>query len=117
MLIVANVLLFFLLQANVGERVKETSFIRILATAIFVDTIKNNKFVPDNLQAHYKLLQKYVDTNPNYELECLFALQSFIHKLEHPKGLYLVFHMFLCVNSQSCSTSQFEIVVLVKIVL
>ncbi|KAJ8913562.1 hypothetical protein NQ315_017113 [Exocentrus adspersus] len=76
--------------ANVGERVKENQFVKALATAIFRDSINNNmKLVPEILSAHTNLLMKYVDNNPTYELQCLYALQALIHQLEHPQGLLL----------------------------
>ncbi|CAH1141154.1 unnamed protein product [Phyllotreta striolata] len=77
--------------ANVGEAgVNETKFIRALATAIFEDSInKNLKLAPERLEQHTNLLLKYVDNNPGFELECLYALQALIHKMEHPQGLLL----------------------------
>lgn len=36
------------------------------------------------------LLQRYVDNQENYELQCLFALQALVHKWEHPPGLLLM---------------------------
>lgn len=60
----------------------------MLATSIFEHSIVRNRLVIENLKANYKLLQKYVDNNSNYELQCLFALQALIQKLEHPKGTF-----------------------------
>jgi translation initiation factor 4G len=77
------------ITANVGELVKENKFVRTLVTALFENSIVRQKWVGDNLKSHYKLLQKYVDNNSNYELQCLYALQALIQKLEHPKGLLL----------------------------
>lgn len=66
---------------------KENQFIKALATAIFTDSINSHsKLVPETLSAHNNLLLKYVDNNPTYELQCLYALQALIHKLEHPQG-------------------------------
>ncbi|XP_066251122.1 eukaryotic translation initiation factor 4 gamma 3-like isoform X2 [Euwallacea similis] len=77
------------ISANVGGSVKENRFIRTLATAIFETSISKNKLQPEILASHSKLIQKYVDANANYELQCLYALQSLVHKLEHPQGLLL----------------------------
>ncbi|RZC05037.1 eukaryotic translation initiation factor 4 gamma 3-like, partial [Asbolus verrucosus] len=77
------------ITANVGGVIKENKFIRTLAAAIFENSIPRQKLASEILQGHYKLLQKYVDNNSNYELQCLYALQTLIHKLEHPKGLLL----------------------------
>ncbi|XP_056649007.1 eukaryotic translation initiation factor 4 gamma 1-like isoform X1 [Diorhabda sublineata] len=78
-------------MANLGEKgAKENKFIRALATAFFEDAInKNNKFIPDKIDQHNHLLLKYVDNKPGFELECLYALQALIHKMEHPRGLLL----------------------------
>lgn len=32
------------------------------------------------------LLQRYVETNETLELQCLFAIQRLIVRLEHPQG-------------------------------
>ncbi|KAJ8971141.1 hypothetical protein NQ314_000873 [Rhamnusium bicolor] len=78
------------ITANVGDRIKENKFIRALATAIFQDSIsKNFKLMSETLSAHNNLLLKYVDNTPTYELQCLYALQALIHKMEHPQGLLL----------------------------
>jgi len=41
-----------------------------------------------NFQRHQKLVLKYADNKPELELQCLFAVQSLVHKLEHPQGKY-----------------------------
>lgn len=80
-------------QANVGERVKEKQFIRTLATAIFENSIVKNKLNTETLKSHYSLIHRFVDNKPEYELQCLFALQALINKLEHPQGI-LIFCCF-----------------------
>lgn len=69
-----------------GDRVKEEKFIRALATAVFEDSINNKKLVPDRLYKNQVLFNRFVDNDAKYELQCLFALQALIHKLEHPQG-------------------------------
>ncbi|KAF5303054.1 hypothetical protein FQR65_LT08383 [Abscondita terminalis] len=75
--------------ANVGDAVKENQFFRVLTTAIFDYAIVNKKLKDDILQDKYHFFQYYVDNKPDYELQCLYALQSLLHKLEYPQGLLL----------------------------
>lgn len=77
---------YFFLKANVGERIKDKLFIRTLATAIFENSIVKNKLNADVLKGHYNLIHRFVDNKAEYELQCLFALQALINKLEHPQG-------------------------------
>ncbi|KAK5645721.1 hypothetical protein RI129_004185 [Pyrocoelia pectoralis] len=77
------------ITANVGEAVKENQFIRVLATAIFTYAIVNKKLTEDNLVKKYNYFYKYVDGNQKYELQCLYALQSLLNKLEYPGGILL----------------------------
>jgi hypothetical protein len=39
-----------------------------------------------HFQHHQKLVLKYVDNKEALELQCLYAVQSLINKLEHPQG-------------------------------
>jgi hypothetical protein len=41
-----------------------------------------------NFQRHQKLVLRYVENKPELELQCLFAVQSLVHELEHPQGKY-----------------------------
>ncbi|XP_049821977.1 eukaryotic translation initiation factor 4 gamma 3 isoform X3 [Aethina tumida] len=77
------------IETNVGAHVKENKFIRALVTAIFKDCVKQDTLNLETFQRHMKLLQKYIDNNPMYELQCLYAIQALVHKMEHPKGLLL----------------------------
>lgn len=38
------------------------------------------------LQDYKKLMLRYVDTSGELEVQCLYAIQSLINKLEHPPG-------------------------------
>lgn len=49
------------------------------------------------MQGHYKLIQKYVDNNTAYEVQCLYSLQALIDKMEHPQGRYFLIY-FLTYN-------------------
>lgn len=88
-----NFKILFNFQANVGERANDNQFIRILVTAICenaVHNVNNTKKLKIELFSKYcPLLQRYVDNHDRYELQCLFALQSLVHKWEHPPGLLL----------------------------
>ncbi|CAH0558177.1 unnamed protein product [Brassicogethes aeneus] len=82
-------LLFPLQQANVGDRVKEDKFIRALVTAILKDSIKKDSLSVEIFHRHLVLLQKYIDNNFDSELQSLYAMQSLVNEMEHPKGLLL----------------------------
>ncbi|KAF5287745.1 hypothetical protein FQA39_LY15765 [Lamprigera yunnana] len=77
------------INANVGDAVTENQFFRVLTTAIFNYAIVNTKLKNDILQEKFNYFHYFVDNKPNYELQCLFALQSLLHKLEYPQGLLL----------------------------
>jgi len=46
------------------------------------------KLNESHFQGHQMLVLKYVDNKPELELQCLFAVQSIVNKLEHPQGKY-----------------------------
>jgi len=50
-----------------------------------------------NFQRHQKLVLKYADNKPELELQCLFAVQSLVNKLEHPQGKY---YRTVCIYSK-----------------
>jgi hypothetical protein len=37
-------------------------------------------------QQHEKLMLRYIDNKEVLELQCLYAVQALINKLEHPQG-------------------------------
>ena len=45
-------------------------------------------FKVENFDKLQKLIQRYVDADDYLELQCLFAVQAFILKLEHPAGVF-----------------------------
>ncbi|XP_011502428.1 PREDICTED: eukaryotic translation initiation factor 4 gamma 3-like [Ceratosolen solmsi marchali] len=79
------------IQTNVGDKIKEPKFIRILMTAILETSVEqcNDKwtFKRENFDKLQKLIQRYVDAEDDLELQCLFAVQEYITKLSHPAGL------------------------------
>ncbi|KAJ9596730.1 hypothetical protein L9F63_012236 [Diploptera punctata] len=79
------------ISANVGEKVKDSNFIRALVTAICQTAIISQKTTmklnEKHLQNQQKLIIKFVDNNEERELQCLYAIQALLNKLEHPQGL------------------------------
>nr|XP_031840128.1 eukaryotic translation initiation factor 4 gamma 3-like [Nomia melanderi] len=76
---------------NVDNRVKEPEFIRVLTTAILETSmepvnsrwyLKTDRFT--NLQ---QLIRRFVDANESLELQCLYAIQLHLHKLQYPHGI------------------------------
>lgn len=74
---------------------KDKAFIRVLATAVFEHSIElPNSSMPmlkpvlqsETLIKYVGLLTMYVDTNTDYEVQCLYALQALVKELEHPQG-------------------------------
>lgn len=55
---------------------------------MFTDQKMMWKLNDSHFQHHQKLVVKYVDNKAELELQCLFAIQYLIHKLEHPQGKY-----------------------------
>ncbi|XP_015438876.1 PREDICTED: eukaryotic translation initiation factor 4 gamma 3-like isoform X3 [Dufourea novaeangliae] len=79
------------LIVNVGNRVKEPEFIRVLTTAILETSMEqvNNRWclkteLFTNLQ---QLIRRFVDANESLELQCLYAIQFHLHKLQYPPGI------------------------------
>lgn len=83
------------IRKNIGESVKEAWFIRALTEAVYTFTVKPQESMQprldeagfDRLKIYYPLLVNYVGNHAELELQCLFAIQRLIHKLEHPPGL------------------------------
>ncbi|XP_066598673.1 eukaryotic translation initiation factor 4 gamma 3-like isoform X2 [Prorops nasuta] len=80
------------IAANVGDRVKSPSFIRVLTTAILetsiellnATTYKINSGTFSNLVV---LIHRFVDANELLELHCLYTVQAYMNKLQHPSGI------------------------------
>ncbi|XP_052211936.1 eukaryotic translation initiation factor 4 gamma 1-like isoform X2 [Dreissena polymorpha] len=87
-----NEAVFDWIESNVDEpTIKSKKFIRALMTAVCTSAIKGDKgkekLEPKDLSARNDLLQKYLDHQPEFELQALYALQVLITRLEHPQGL------------------------------
>lgn len=52
-------------------------------------TNSTKKIDMDIFMSQSLLLQRYMDNNENYELQCLYAVQALVHKWEHPPGVLL----------------------------
>ncbi|CAL7944670.1 unnamed protein product [Xylocopa violacea] len=78
------------ITVNVGNRVKEPEFIRVLTTAILETSMEPlngrwclNTEVFTNL---HPLIRRFVDANESLELQCLYAIQFHLYKLQYPSG-------------------------------
>ena len=53
------------------------------------------RVAPEIIKARGDVLQKYLDHQPESELQALYALQALVHKLEHPQGVLLMSYVFI----------------------
>ena len=53
------------------------------------------RVAPEVIRARGDVLQKYLDHQVESELQALYALQALVHKLEHPKGVFLTSYVFI----------------------
>ncbi|XP_070158179.1 eukaryotic translation initiation factor 4 gamma isoform X5 [Polyergus mexicanus] len=78
------------ITANVGNRDKDPKFIRHLMTAILETTLERHhgtwKLNLDTFASLQTLIQRFVDANELLELQCLYAIQRYIKKIEFPPG-------------------------------
>ncbi|XP_039302709.1 eukaryotic translation initiation factor 4 gamma 3 [Solenopsis invicta] len=78
------------ITANVGSREKDPKFIRHLMTAILETTLERQhgtwKLNLDTFASLQTLIQRFVDANELLELQCLYAIQIYINKIEFPPG-------------------------------
>ncbi|XP_071572693.1 eukaryotic translation initiation factor 4 gamma isoform X3 [Temnothorax nylanderi] len=78
------------ITANVGSREKDPQFIRHLMTAILETTLERHhgtwKLNLDTFASLQTLIQRYADANDLLELQCLYAIQRYIKKIEFPPG-------------------------------
>lgn len=73
------------------EMVKEHAFIRALMTAAASVAVTGESttaiYKQEDFKRHFKLLQHFLKMDPNLETQSLFALQDFVHSLQHPPGI------------------------------
>jgi len=76
------------ITANVGSRVKDPEFIRLLMTAILETALERHHYTWKlNLNTFISLqtlIQRFVNANVLLELQCLYAIQKYIKKIEFP---------------------------------
>ncbi|XP_044597815.1 eukaryotic translation initiation factor 4 gamma 3-like isoform X3 [Cotesia glomerata] len=79
------------INLNVGQRLKEPQFVRTLTTAILIVSVENSangyKLNTAVLKSWLPIIRRYVDTEPQLELQCLYAIQSHLHKIDFPRGI------------------------------
>lgn len=70
------------------ERVTSDEFIRTLTKAVIEHCIdsKTKLNVPEIAKWH-QILQKYIDSKPERELQAMYAIQRLVVELEHPQNL------------------------------
>lgn len=74
------------ISANVTEI--DNNFIRALTTAVVDSSLDNRYKLNDkHFLLRIPLLERYIDGNNQLQVQCLFAIQILIHRLEHPQGL------------------------------
>jgi len=73
------------------DAVKESAFIRALMTAAVSVAVTGESttaiYESEELKRHFKLLQHFLNEDPNYEKQALFGLQHFVDSLQHPPGI------------------------------
>ncbi|KAK0083124.1 hypothetical protein PV325_009294 [Microctonus aethiopoides] len=88
------------IAANVGDRSKQPQFIRILITAILEVSIESYndswRLNSESLNNLLPLVTRYVDTDDQLELQCLYGIQAYMHKLMHPQGVLSNVIVALC---------------------
>ncbi|XP_074103148.1 uncharacterized protein LOC141530137 isoform X2 [Cotesia typhae] len=91
------------ISVNVGERSEQPQFVRNLVTSILRVSIEQNgeswKLNEEMFNKLLRYIQHYVDTNFQLELQCLYAIQAYIYKLEHPQGVLARIVSILCSES------------------
>ncbi|XP_067659282.1 eukaryotic translation initiation factor 4 gamma 1-like [Haliotis asinina] len=91
-----NEQIFDWIEANVPDEItKENRFIRALMTTVcssaIVGTGNMTKVDQEPIKKWRSLLQKYLDHQPVFELQALYALQALVHSLEYPSGVLRTF--------------------------
>lgn len=63
-------------------------FIKMFATACFKNSVTDLKTEKNVLEKRYNLLIDFIDGDSDKELQCLHALQGFVHELNNPEGIF-----------------------------
>lgn len=104
------------IEARVGEAVQDGWFIRAITEAVHTYALCplgldkprfDDNDTAERLSSYYPLLSTYVANKGTLELECLFAIQHLIHKLEYPQGITLKVFEYLWENGDIISFDGF----------
>ena len=71
------------------------SFLDLLLKLCLTGSGSSARVTPELIKARGDVLQKYLDHQAESELQALFALQTLVHKLEHPQGVFLTSFVFI----------------------
>ncbi|XP_052716574.1 eukaryotic translation initiation factor 4 gamma 3-like isoform X6 [Crassostrea angulata] len=87
-----NEVIFDWIEESVDDpTIKSNKFIRTLMTLVCESAITGSgsraRVLPEVIKNRGDLLEKYLDHRAESELQALYAIQSLVHKLEHPQGV------------------------------
>ncbi|KAK6174828.1 hypothetical protein SNE40_013400 [Patella caerulea] len=87
--------MFDWIEANIpDESTKNPKFIRTLMTAVCKSAVSegpNYKVNENVIKQRQSLLVKYLDSQQEFEIQALYALQAFVNELQHPGGVLRTF--------------------------
>eukprot|EP00105_Crassostrea_gigas_P013648 XP_011430027.1 PREDICTED: eukaryotic translation initiation factor 4 gamma 3 isoform X5 [Crassostrea gigas] len=88
-----NEVIFDWIEESVDDpTIKSNKFIRTLMTLVCESAITGSgsraRVLPEVIKNRGDLLEKYLDHRAESELQALYAIQSLVHKLEHPQGVF-----------------------------
>ncbi|XP_050413319.1 eukaryotic translation initiation factor 4 gamma 3 isoform X2 [Patella vulgata] len=87
--------MFDLIEANIpDESTKNPKFIRTLMIAVCKSAVSegpNYKVNENVIKQRQSLLVKYLDSQQEFEIQALYALQAFVNELQHPEGVLRTF--------------------------
>uniref|UniRef100_A0A0B7B9X8 MI domain-containing protein n=1 Tax=Arion vulgaris TaxID=1028688 RepID=A0A0B7B9X8_9EUPU len=77
------------IEARVPVDRQDKPFIRALVTALINASISTPamKFSEEVIKSRKDVLRRCIKSNPELELQALYAVQAVMHKLEHPSGV------------------------------
>ncbi|XP_050413328.1 eukaryotic translation initiation factor 4 gamma 3 isoform X3 [Patella vulgata] len=87
--------MFDWIEANIpDESTKNPKFIRTLMTVVCKSAVSegpNYKVNENVIKQRQSLLVKYLDSQQEFEIQALYALQAFVKELQHPGGVLRTF--------------------------
>lgn len=63
----------------------------ILLITFYIGSGSRARVLPEVIKNRGDLLEKYLDHRAESELQALYAIQSLVHKLEHPQGIIFAY--------------------------